>query len=236
MRWLVLSKAGRLHRVYCGSEAACRDEACFGASGGARWGLCSWPKRLLTDRLQAQGGRLHTQEGPLAYTRETVQTRTWGITRWKVEPLKCRGLPERPTPFSPVHRQRCMGQVRVSMGRGALHRAAGGVAGRGARLHFSAVAMRSRLQRSSCPSHRGHQCCCVHHARSRCPAGSCLPQPAQRRMRHPERVCCQPNSRSSPAQGRGRSRGKAHKREQLIKACGAKGSRSQPQRLGDSGD
>lgn len=30
----------------------------------------------------------------------------WGITRWKVEPLKCRGLPERPVPFSPVHRQR----------------------------------------------------------------------------------------------------------------------------------
>jgi len=29
-----------------------------------------------------------------------------GITRWKVEPLKCSGLPERPVPFSPVHRQR----------------------------------------------------------------------------------------------------------------------------------
>ena len=28
------------------------------------------------------------------------------MTRWKVEPLKCRGLPERPVPFSPVHRQR----------------------------------------------------------------------------------------------------------------------------------
>ena len=35
--------------------------------------------------------------------------RAWGITRWKVEPLKCRGLPERPMPFSPVHRQRCSG-------------------------------------------------------------------------------------------------------------------------------
>lgn len=30
----------------------------------------------------------------------------WGMTRWKVDPLKCRGLPERPVPFSPVHRQR----------------------------------------------------------------------------------------------------------------------------------
>jgi hypothetical protein len=28
------------------------------------------------------------------------------ITRWKVEPLKCRGLPERPTPFSPAAHQR----------------------------------------------------------------------------------------------------------------------------------
>lgn len=25
-----------------------------------------------------------------------------GMTRWKVEPLKCRGLPERPVPFSPA--------------------------------------------------------------------------------------------------------------------------------------
>jgi hypothetical protein len=24
------------------------------------------------------------------------------MTRWKVEPLKCRGLPDLPTPFSPV--------------------------------------------------------------------------------------------------------------------------------------
>lgn len=29
-----------------------------------------------------------------------------GMTRWKVEPLKWRGLPLRPVPFSPVHRQR----------------------------------------------------------------------------------------------------------------------------------
>ena len=28
------------------------------------------------------------------------------ITRWKAEPLKCRGLPLPPMPFSPVHRAR----------------------------------------------------------------------------------------------------------------------------------
>eukprot|EP00929_Paragymnodinium_shiwhaense_P103025 TRINITY_DN662_c1_g1_i1.p2 TRINITY_DN662_c1_g1~~TRINITY_DN662_c1_g1_i1.p2 ORF type:complete len:102 (-),score=17.35 TRINITY_DN662_c1_g1_i1:25-330(-) len=28
------------------------------------------------------------------------------ITRWKALPLKCRGLPERPMPFSPVHKAR----------------------------------------------------------------------------------------------------------------------------------
>jgi hypothetical protein len=34
--------------------------------------------------------------------------RTWimncGMMRWKVEPLKCSGLPDWPVPFSPVHR------------------------------------------------------------------------------------------------------------------------------------
>ena len=30
----------------------------------------------------------------------------FGMTRWKILPLKCKGLPLAPTPFSPVHKQR----------------------------------------------------------------------------------------------------------------------------------
>ncbi len=39
-----------------------------------------------------------------------IPSPTWhmksGITRWKADPLKWRGLPDLPTPFSPVHKQR----------------------------------------------------------------------------------------------------------------------------------
>ena len=35
-----------------------------------------------------------------------------GITRWKADPLKCRGFPDLPVPFSPVQRHRKFSAVR----------------------------------------------------------------------------------------------------------------------------
>jgi len=46
---------------------------------------------------------------PQASTESRTESVTWhiksGMTLWKVDPLKCKGLPDLPVPFSPAHPQ-----------------------------------------------------------------------------------------------------------------------------------